>query len=1005
MKRTVLGLLVMFLMGELGVLLAQTPAFVNWKCAPPDSQRVSAVAGNLQGLPLIGAPGFEVRDYTSGPGPDQRWWPINNTWLPATGPVDTLWVQLAVFPEPFHKFNADSLTLYLGAKGTGNLRANLFYATDGDFTNPVPLCDTAIYLVKDDHKYYNFPLKTQIEAGDTLYIRIYPWLKQTSAATGKYLYMLNATVWGNTEKLAISSQAYWALSDPATGGTGLSSTAAGPIVACQEQLVNTEINQYTGPGGSQRVRIKGNAWPANQLTQIDTVYVQFAAQPKPGVTWKVDKIALKIAAASINTMKANIYFATDSNFTQPVLIPYRTKDTINNYLNLDSLTLVEAFPDTSIGPDQALYLRVYPWVHNDPNIRTGKYVCLKDVLISGEAEGSVLINLPTVTTAPVTWISTASAVSGGTISDDGGGPVTERGVCWNTSGAPTVADAHTVDGSGSGSYVSRLTGLTNGTTYFLRAFATNVAGTAYGEEVSFKTLDSLSVPTVVTSAVTNIMVKNAQCGGNVTNWGGDSVLVRGVCWNTVGEPTIADNKTENGSGLGNFTSILYPLSENTTYYVRAYATNRVGTGYGETLTFTTQTPAPDVFKVVAQDGSGDYTSVQAAFNDVPEFYTGRYIIYVKKGTYYEKLLLDRNKPNVILLGEDRDSTILTYDDYAGKVGGTSNSYSVAIDADDFVAMNITFRNTVKNDGSFPDQQAVALRVNGDRQAYYNCRLLGYQDTYYTWGGRVVGRIYMHKCYIEGSVDFIFGRDIVVFDSCEIHINRQGGTLTAASTEANTLFGYVFRDCRITADSIGFNGVPITQFYLGRPWQAAPRTVFIHCEEPATLAPAGWMTWNVTPALYAEYQCFGPGSDYSQRLNIGRQLTPEEAEQYTLALIFAKTSHPNFAYDWLPVKPVVTIPEVGVRPIAPLPEHYALEQNYPNPFNPHTAIRYTLPAPSQVKLVIYNLLGKEVTRLVDAHQPAGYYTVDFDASNLPSGVYFYRLEAGHFQQTRKFLLLK
>ena len=175
--------------------------------------------------------------------------------------------------------------------------------------------------------------------------------------------------------------------------------------------------------------------------------------------------------------------------------------------------------------------------------------------------------------------------------------------------------------------------------------------------------------------------------------------------------------------------------------------------------------------MLLQDGSGDYTTVQAAFNAVPDSYTGPYTIFVKKGTYKEKLLLGSKKVNVILKGEDRDNTILTYDDYAGIAGGTSGSQSVGIDAADFIAVNITFQNTVKNDQTVANQQAVALRSNGDRQAFYNCKLLGYQDTYYCWGGSGAGRVYMKNCYIEGSVDFIFGRDIVLFDNCELHVNR------------------------------------------------------------------------------------------------------------------------------------------------------------------------------------------------------------------------------------------
>ncbi len=987
---------------------AQTPAMVNWKCAPPDSQHVSASGGNLSGLDETGSSGFAVRDYNNGPGPDQRWWPYENgaavSWGDETTQSDTRWVQFGVHPNSGFEFHTGEITIYLGAKGSDKLRANVQWDIDTDFSNATLLNDSEIALLKDSDSLYTFSLNTDIPDGDTLYVRIYPWYTG-SPSTSKYLYVRDATISGTTMAKSYSASASWELSDPGAGGSGLTASTSGQVLAEEELLNNTEINKYTGPDGSQRVRILGNEWPANQTARIDSVFIQFAVAPKADYKLTITSVSLGIAAASLNTMKADICYSTDSTFASSTLLEYITPDTSgNNYLPLDVLVSIAAATEVIMNPGESFYLRVYPWVDNDPAVRTGKYICLKNVVIGGEIEGTIIIDPPTVTTTAVSYISTTFASSGGNISEDGGAPVTVRGVCWNTAGAPTISDDKTEDGLGSGSFASQLTNLIPGSTYFLRAYATNEAATAYGEELSFTTLNSIVVPAVETASVTNIMVKTAACGGEVSDWGGDTVNVRGICWNTGGNPTVADEKTENRSGLGNFTSTLSGLTENTTYYVRAYATNVSGTGYGSEVSFTTQMPAPAIIKIVALDGSGDYTTVQAAFDDIPDFYTGPYTIFVKAGEYYEKLLLDRNKTNVILVGEDPETTILTYDDYAGKAGGTSMSYSVAIDADDFAAMDISFRNTVVNDGSFADQQGVALRVNGDRQTYYNCRLLGYQDTYYTWGGRGTGRVYMKNCYIEGSVDFIFGRDIVVFDNCEIHINREGGTLTAASTEPETNFGYVFRDCQITADSIGFDGRPITSFILGRPWQQAPRTVFIRCEEPASLNPDGWSSWNVVPALYAEYLCTGPGSETSARIAISRQLTDPEAAEYTLENIFSKSSNPDLGFDWMPTLPEFTAIDAAQNS-RQVPAVYALYQNFPNPFNPTTTISYDLPESVSVVISLYNLVGEKVMTIVDRNQSAGHYSFTMQADQLPSGVYFYRLEAGDFIRTRKLILLK
>lgn len=208
---------------------------------------------------------------------------------------------------------------------------------------------------------------------------------------------------------------------------------------------------------------------------------------------------------------------------------------------------------------------------------------------------AIPVVLPTVTTNEVTGISQTTATCGGNVTDDGYGFVSERGVCWSTSANPTLNDSHTSNGTGMGAFTSGLTGLNPSTTYYVRAFATNEAGTAYGEQKTFTTQDPpATLPTVTTNDVTSITRTTATCGGNVTNDGGGAVTERGVCWSTTQEPTIGDNHTLDGSGMGAFTSALTGLTAGTTYYVRAYATNEAGTAYGTQKTFTTEAPPPAV---------------------------------------------------------------------------------------------------------------------------------------------------------------------------------------------------------------------------------------------------------------------------------------------------------------------------------------------------------------------------------------------------------------------------
>ncbi|HEX2920164.1 MAG TPA: fibrobacter succinogenes major paralogous domain-containing protein [Bacteroidales bacterium] len=198
---------------------------------------------------------------------------------------------------------------------------------------------------------------------------------------------------------------------------------------------------------------------------------------------------------------------------------------------------------------------------------------------------------PTLNTYPVTNVTLTSAESGGSITDDGGSGITSRGVCWSDTQEPTTDDNVTSDGTGSGDFVSAITGLTDNTTYYLRAYAVNSEGTAYGELQTFQTL-AAGMATVTTAAIQSITPTSFSSGGNVVSDGGKEVTERGICWSTSINPTVDNNKVPGGTGPGEFTCNITDLTNGTVYYVRSYATNSLGTSYGNEISFIT--PVADV---------------------------------------------------------------------------------------------------------------------------------------------------------------------------------------------------------------------------------------------------------------------------------------------------------------------------------------------------------------------------------------------------------------------------
>ena len=288
---------------------------------------------------------------------------------------------------------------------------------------------------------------------------------------------------------------------------------------------------------------------------------------------------------------------------------------------------------------------------------------------------------------------------------------------------------------------------------------------------------------------------------------------------------------------------------------------------------------PDTL-VVARDGTGQFRNIDEALEVCRAFMEYHKVIYVKKGVYKEKLILPSWLTNVEICGEDRDNTIITYDDHANiksdqihsksqKIG-TFRTYTLRIDGSDITIKNITIENNAPRLG-----QAVALHTEGNRIKFLNCRFLGNQDTIYT--GRGETKLLFKDCYIEGTTDFIFGPSTAWFENCDIFC-KVNSYITAASTPQNVQYGYVFNNCHDTL------APEVTKMCLGRPWRSYAHTVFMNCDLPKGIAPGGWNDWKKDTNLvrYAEYNNRGEGANTDKRVAWAKQLTKKDAKQLTIA---------------------------------------------------------------------------------------------------------------------------
>ncbi len=331
---------------------------------------------------------------------------------------------------------------------------------------------------------------------------------------------------------------------------------------------------------------------------------------------------------------------------------------------------------------------------------------------------------------------------------------------------------------------------------------------------------------------------------------------------------------------------LYPNGRQDNTHLRAAGAHIVSRMVAEEL----DRVAPELAKhlvesdfVVSPEGRGDFFTIAEAVAALPDFCKARpTVIVVCEGTYKEKISIPYSKRNVVMIG--RGEVTVTGDDYAKKIGptgfemGTSGSSTVYFGADNWTVRGITFANTAGRVG-----QAVAVQTLGTQIRFVDCRFLGNQDTLYLHGSgnndgvRMDGNtvVWFENCYVEGTTDFIFGAATALFDRCTIH-SLSDSYITAASTNEGLPYGFVFRDCKLTAAE------GVSKCYLGRPWRPYAQTFFVNCQMDGHIRPEGWHNWSKPEAerqsRYAEYGSTGEGADASARVKWARRLTRRDVEE-------------------------------------------------------------------------------------------------------------------------------
>ncbi len=622
---------------------------------------------------------------------------------------------------------------------------------------------------------------------------------------------------------------------------------------------------------------------------------------------------------------------------------------------------------------------------------------------------------PTVTTTLASSIAQTTATSGGNVTADGGASVTARGVCWSTAANPTTTSSHTSDGTGIGVFTSYITSLAPGTTYHIRAYATNSVNTSYGSDLTFTTTTTPPVaPTVTTTAASSITTTTAASGGNVTADGGATVTARGVCWSTASNPTTSNSHTSDDSGIGVFTSYITGLAPGTTYHIRAYATNSVNTSYGSDLTFTTATTSTDPYEP----------------NNV---YTNAYHIYYGDSLTGGVIDPDDDYDWFYFDGVAGDTVQITAYAYGTLVGSTLDSYLELYSSD-----GTTYITGNDDWSSLSSRIEYVLGTSG--RYYVKVRSCGYKSNKSTImiDSKVINSI-NKEIIVSKDVNNYYHLQLQKVSSAIVVVNQESFEGTWPPTGWDTLC------VSGTAGDVVTFWNPITD-------AAAAHSGSIGAVFDWGYNLNGWLRWKVPDLMtYDNYQLsFWWKSSYYWHVdpydngdlfvkvssNSGATWNTLWTFGDSTLLVNSGAPWPWVSWTWyqstLDLSAYAHIPNVWIgfqvvandnadialddvmltgatgvesKPVELTnPAAFALLSNYPNPVKRSTTFSFNLPKSGPYMLKVYNISGGLVY-CTSGQGKDGMNNVTWNASKISAGVYFYNLNYGGQSVTKKMVIVK